>query len=417
MSEQALGDLRIIEYGDFISGPFCAKLLADLGADVIKIEEPLCGDSARRTGPFFNDVPDSEGSGLFLYLNTNKRGITLNLGTSTGVKVFRELVRNADVLIENTAPQTMTNLGLDYGSLSQSNPRLVMTSVTPFGQVGPYSQYKANDLICCNMTGLAYHTPAGGVENPAEQPPLKPGGRQSDFITGSTAAAATLFAVIARDSLGAGQQVDVSHQESVAAFLRSNVPAYTYDSQGAGVRLPGGRQGSRIRGIGYLPCRDGHIVNGCREEYQWRALLELAAGEEWEQDARLQGLFSEQFELFAFLDKWETIRPVVLEWTMEHTKEEIASLAQSKGIPIVPANSAEDIFNSRQFAERGFLVDIDHPHAGRLRYPGAPYKLSGTPWQARRCAPLLGQHNEEVLCGDLGYSEQDLTAMRAAGVI
>ncbi|MEE8397795.1 MAG: CoA transferase, partial [Desulfobacterales bacterium] len=228
MTDGALSDLRVIEFADFISGPFCAKLMADLGAEVIKIETPSSGDTARQTGPFPNDIAHPERSGLFLYLNTNKQSITLDPGTSAGADIFKELVKSADVLIENMPPSTMEGLGLDYESLRRINPGLIMTSITPFGQSGPYAHRKANDLICTQMSGLAYHTPSGGVDSP-ERPPLKPGGRQSDFIAGSTAAAATMFAVIARRTLGEGQHLDVSQHESNASFLRPQVAFHTYD--------------------------------------------------------------------------------------------------------------------------------------------------------------------------------------------
>ncbi len=511
MNEQALSDLKVLEYADFISGPFCAKLMADLGAEVIKIEEPSFGDTARQTGPFPNDIPHPERSGLFLYLNTNKRSITLNPQTLTGANMFRELVKTADILVENISPSTMEKLGLDYESLRQLNPRLIMTSVTPFGQFGPYSHYKANDLICYQMSGLGYHTRAWGVEPRLK--PVKPGGRQSDFIAGSTAAVATMFAVAARQALGVGQHLDVSQQESIACFLRNGVSAYTYDPEGMYRNWFGSRARTRRRGFGYLPCKDGYVINGSREEYQWRALMELVVGDEWEQDKRFKGALNGEFDVNTFLvewgetigsvilewtmkrtkeevttaaqsrgvpivpwggsfgfgylrckdgyvvngcreeyqwrpllelvvgDEWEkderfkgapngeydfatftrewgaTIGSVILEWTTKHTREEVTTAAQSKGVPIVPCNSTEDLFKSSQFAERGFFVEIDHSETGKLSYPGAPYKLSETPWRVDQPAPLLGQHNEEILCGKLGYSKQDLVRLRESGVI
>ena len=418
MSDQALADLKVVEYADFISGPFCAKLMADLGAEVIKIEEPSLGDTARRTGPFPNDIPHPERSGLFLYLNANKRSIALNPQTTTGASIFKELVKTADILIENMPPSTMEKLGLDYQSLRQINPGLIMTSVTPFGQFGSYSHYLANDLICCQMSGLAYHTPGGGVDSPEGDPPLKPGGRQSDYIAGSTAAAATMFAVIARQSLGVGQHLDVSQQESIACFLRHQVPFYTYDPEGAYQRAFGSRARIRRGAFGYLPCKDGYVINGSREEYQWRPLIGLAAGDKWEQDERFKGALEGEFDLATFMLEWgESVRSVLVEWTMKHTTEEVTAAAQSKGIPIVPCNMTEDLFESPQLAEREFFVEIDHPETGKLSYPGAPYQLSETPWRVDRPAPLLGQHNEEILCGRLGYSKEDLVRLRESGVI
>ena len=416
MRDRALSDIKVIEYADFISGPFCTKFMADMGAEVIKIEEPGYGDSARRCGPFLDDIPHPERSGLFLYLNSNKLGITLNLKAESGVRIIKELVKTADILVENRPLSTMKALGLDYDTLRQINSALVVTSITPFGQTGPYSPYKGDDLICSQMSGLSYHTPMEGSENPEESPPLKPGGRQSDFIAGNTAAVASMFAYRARQANGVGQHVDISQQESIASFLRHQVAFYSYDPDGVYPNWYGNRE-SRLRGIGYMPCLDGYFINGCREEYQWRAFLELAIGPGWEQVEILKNLFTEAFELHTFLDQFVTIRPFILEWTMEHTKEEITALAQAKGIPIVPANTAEDVFNSEQFSERGFFSDIDHPDAGKLRYPGASYKFSETPWQIDKPAPCLGQHNEEIFCGRLGYSKKELVQLYHSGII
>ena len=506
MSDGALSDLKVLEYADFVSGPFCAKLMADLGAEVIKIEAPSSGDTARQTGPFPEDVPHPERSGLFLYLNTNKRSVTLDPSTPTGAAIFKELVKTADVLIENRPPSTMERLGLGYESLRQINPGLIMTSVTPFGQFGPYSHYKANDLICCQMSGLAFHTPTGGVASD-EIPPLKPGGRQSDFVAGSTAATATMFAIIARQTLGEGQHVDVSQQESIASFLRHQVPYYTYDPEGlpyltlydnsARIRrpivcqdgfimiactenaqwralleliagdnwerneelrdavegeyrpsefiqkrketidpilrnwaakltmeeavsavgnrdIPIGALGGSF-GFGYLPCQDGYIVSGCREDYQWRALVEMTVGSEWQEDERFKDIGD--FDFTTIYSWGGVVGSLAVEWTIEHTREEVTKAAQSRGIPIVPCNSTEDLFRSPHFAERQFLVEINHPQTGKLSYPGAPYHLSETPWRVNRPAPLLGQHNEEILCERLGYSKEELASMRESGIV
>ena len=416
MDTRALSDLKVVEYADLISGPFCTKFMAVLGAEVIKIEAPGHGDSARRCGPFLNDIPHPERSGLFLYLNTNKLGLTLNLKAESGVRIFKELVKTADLLVENRPVSAMKTLGLDYETLSRINPGLVVTSISPFGRVGPYSRYKGDDLICCQMSGVSYHSPMEGVENPGEIPPLKFGGRQSDFIAGNTAAVAAMFALTARLANGEGQHVDVSQQESLASFLRHQVPCYSFDPDGVYLDWYGSRE-ARVRGIAYLPCKDGYIINGCREEYQWKALLELAIGPDWEQHEALKSVFGEGFDLSTFLDQFVTIKPFILEWTMAYTKDEITELAQGKGIPIVPANTVEDVARSAQFAERGFFTDLDHPVAGKIRYPGAPYTLSETPWQLDRPAPLLGQHNEEILYGRLGYSKEDLVRLYQSGTI
>jgi crotonobetainyl-CoA:carnitine CoA-transferase CaiB-like acyl-CoA transferase len=226
-----------------------------------------------------------------------------------------------------------------------------------------------------------------------------------------------MFAVVHRRATGMGQHVDVSQQESIACFLRHQVSYYTYDPEGEYVTRYGDRQKGQARGLGYLPCLDGYVVNGSREGHQWRALLEMVAGEEWEENETLKDALSGEFNLFAFVEKISTFRPVILKWMMKHTREEITDMAQARRIPIVPCNSAEDLFRSPHLAERESFVEIEHPQAGELTYPGAPYQLSVTPWRIDRPAPRLGEHNEEVICGGLGRSREDLERMRESGTI
>ncbi len=415
MSRGALDDVKIVEYAHFISGPYCAKLLADLGAEVIKIEEPGVGDEARRAEPFLNDIPHPERSGLFLYLNTNKLGITLDLKTAAGLKLLKELLKEADIFVENNSPSVAKELGIDYESLKEINPRLIVTSITPFGQTGPYRDYKATDLICCHMGGLGHNTP-GSVQNAAEQPPLRPGGRQTDFVAGSTGAMATLFALFARQATGQGQHVDISEQEAIASFVRMEIAFYTYNTERY-LSIPPNRQRPSSP-VGFLPCKDGYIANGCREEYQWRHLFQTIAGTDREKEEKIMSFFDgEVLSIASIMQKWDTVRPFILEWTMNHTREEIFQMALANDFPITPSNTMDELFKSPQLAEREYFVEIDHPATGKLQYPGSPFKLDRTPGQVRRPAPLLGEHNEEILCQRLGYSKQDLIKLREHQVI
>jgi crotonobetainyl-CoA:carnitine CoA-transferase CaiB-like acyl-CoA transferase len=267
------------------------------------------------------------------------------------------------------------------------------------------------------MSGIAYHTPLGGVDDPLNQPPLKPGGRQSEYIAGSTAATATMFAVLHRSAGGLGQHVDVSQQESMAVFLRHQVAYYTYDPEGEYPTSYGSRERGKLRGFGYLPCKDGYVVNGSREAHQWRALLEMAAADEWEADKELRDILDGEWDLFLFVEKMVNIRPVILEWMATRTKQEIAEMAQARRIPIAPCNSAEDMFNSPHLTERESLIEIVHPETGPLTFPRAPFRFSETPSRIDRPAPRLGEHNDEILGGRLGYSGQDMAELREAGVI
>ena len=194
-----------------------------------------------------------------------------------------------------------------------------------------------------------------------------------------------------------------TQEEVISAAESRNIPMV----------LPGG-----FYGFGYLPCKDGYVVSGCREPYQWREFIGLVAGDTWEDDERFKGLLDGEFDIAVFLAAaGPAIWPLMTEWAEDRTREEITTAAQRRGIPIVPCNSTEDLFRSPHFLERQFLVEIDHPQTGKLRYPGAPYHLSETPWRVERPAPLLGQHNREILCERLGHSEQELESMRASGII
>ena len=195
MSDGALGDLKIIELADMIAGPFCTKAMADLGAEVIKIEKPGDGDPTRQRGPFPQDQSHPDRSALFLYLNTNKRSITLDITTPAGARLFRDLVKDTDILVETQPPGTLDAVGLGYPHLREVNPHLIMASITPFGQTGPYKGYKAYDLNCYHFGVVGYETPFNQVTDPATQPPLKAAGEQADCLAGWTTATAIICAV------------------------------------------------------------------------------------------------------------------------------------------------------------------------------------------------------------------------------
>ena len=401
----ALSDLKVLECGHFITGPYCAKLLGDLGAEVIKIEEPGIGEEARRYEPFLSNVPHPERSGLFLYLNTNKLGITLDLKKAIGVKIFKELVKDADILVENNPPQVMPQLGLDYESLRKINPRLVMTSITPFGQSGPYRDYKAYDLNLWYAGGMGYITREEVLgSEPGLGPPVKAGGRQADFTSGLTAAVATMCALYSRQTTDRGQWVDVSELECIAALPQAPTAFPVLEG-----RIVGKFVESLYPG-GLMHCKDGQVLIRLIEENQWMGLFELMGNPEWTQGGWWMNLQ-------ARVDNNELINTMVMEWAAQHTSAELLKWAKEKHIPIAALNTAEDIVSDKQFIARGFFVEIDHHETGRIKYPSASYKLSETPWCVSSPAPLLGQHNEEIYCQRLGYTKEDLVKMRELGVV
>jgi len=404
MSKYALSDLRVIEFGELVAAPFCAKLLADLGAEVIKVERPQRGDVARSYGPFQGDVPHLERSGLFLYLNTNKLGITLSPTSSEGIKIIKELVAESDVLVESNPPGVMKQLGLDYQSLRQINPQIVVTSITPFGQTGPYSDYRAFNLNTWHAGGLGYVWRERYLED-GIGPPLKGAGTLADFHTGVSAAVATMCAIIRRDFTGGGQHIDVSAQECMASVLGSVFATLQMTGQIVG-------RGADVRSAMMQPmlCKDGSVQLTGREEAQWQALMDAMGNPEWAEEDWCQSRQSRA-------ENADVLRLLMAEWTMAHTKDEIVESVQSRRAPASMVKDMGDVVKDRHLRSRDFFVAADHPETGVVEYPSAPHKLSETPWSIRRPAPLLGEHNEEIYSDRLKYSREQLVEFREAGVI
>lgn len=405
MSGGALSGLKVLEYSNFISGSYCTKLLGDLGADIIKIEKPGIGDRAREWGPFPQDIPNPEKSGLFLYLNTNKLGVTLEMGNTMGIKLFKELVKRADVLVENNPPKEIENLGINYETLHKVNPSLVMTSISYFGQTGPYRDYKGSDLISLHASGEAFINPKRGVSDIEKEPPLKLPHHAGDFMTGLAATVCTMSAIIDRRETGRGHHVDLSEQEALAYLLSQQVDDYI--EKGTSFRRATAEKGNMSD---EFPCKDGYVVLFALTDQTWASLVEIMGKPDW--------TMTEQCKTFnSRREHWGEVRKKIEEWTSARTMQEVSRMAQAKRIPCSPVNTAKEVLNAEDLAARHYFVDIAHKEAGTIRFPGAPYKLSATPWGIRRPAPLLGEHNEEVYCRMLGYSKQDMAKMRQAGVI
>jgi crotonobetainyl-CoA:carnitine CoA-transferase CaiB-like acyl-CoA transferase len=402
-SSPALEGIRILEYCSMVSGPFCTRLMADLGAEVTKIEPPGAGDKARQMPPFPGDIPCQDKSGFFFYLNTNKRGITLDPAKARGREIFRELAKYADVLVEDRPPGEMEALGLGYDELKKINPGLIMASITPFGRTGPFKDYKAYPLNTAHASGQAYLLPLPSPD--LDRPPVKPGGHISDYDPGLVAAVAVLGAIFWKGISGQGQFIELSKQEALISMQRVESVTYANDQvvitrMGHKDPLPGG----------LLPCKDGHVVIIIPEDHQWKALMELMGNPEWSQEPWCQGWEARRKNSRA-------IHQRLVNWTMRHTKEEIFRKGQALGCPISPCHSAEDIIKSEQLEARGFFKEIDHPELGRFKFPTSPYRLAESPWEFRRAAPLLGESNEEVYCGLLGYRKEEIEKLKKEGVI
>ena len=407
MSLKALDGLKVVEWSDFVSGPYCCKLLAELGAEVVKVEKPGTGDRARSYGPFPGDIPHPEKSGLFLYLNTNKLGVTLNVNNARGARIFTELVGWADVVLENHPPAEVETLGLQWDNLKSLNPTLVMTSITPFGQTGPYRDYRACDLNLFHASGLAFVNPSDGVEDAEQQPPLKGPLHQGDMVAGLTAAVATMSAVFAAALTGQGQHVDVSEQEGLASIMRREFAVHTMEGL-SWTRLRGSMPGVTTSDI--YRCSDGLVYLACGQDRMWQGWLDAMGNPEW----AMTELFVDRVSR---RENWDAVKALIEEWTMERTRAEVATAADARRVPCRPLNTVEDVVHSELMAARNYFQTVAHEEAGEVTLPGAPYVLSKTPWQIERPAPLLGEHNVEVFCELLGYSREDLVRMRANGAI
>jgi crotonobetainyl-CoA:carnitine CoA-transferase CaiB-like acyl-CoA transferase len=384
----------VLEVGHQVGAAYATKLLADLGADVVKIEPPGTGDDARRRGPFPHGEPHPERSGLFLYLNANKRGVTLDLTRPAGRAAFDRLVTDADLLVHNVHPTAMPAHGLDYARLSALNPGLVMTSITPFGLSGPHAHYRATDLVLWNAGGVA--TLNGDPAHP-ELPPLKPFGDQSGFQAGLHAAIPSLAALFARLTTGRGDHVEVSTQEALASMLELTFEFWPYCG------LVASRLGAKpIQPLCFMECRDGWIFICCVEEHQWRAFVEIMGSPEW---AEME-LFENRLARGANFD---ALQALLQEWCAEQSVYDLYAKAQAKRVPFAPVSTMGDLLASEHLRARGFFATLDHPTAGPLTVPGAPYRLGATPWELRRPAPTLGQHTREVLA-PLGIDVDALVA-------
>jgi crotonobetainyl-CoA:carnitine CoA-transferase CaiB-like acyl-CoA transferase len=404
MSDGALAGLKVLEYGEFVSAPYCGKLMADAGADVIKVEKQGAGDKSREYGPFPQDIPHPEKSGLFLYLNTNKRSVTLNLKTAAGRKVFKELVQWADVLIENTPLSDLPKLGLDYETLHDINPRLVVTSITYFGLTGPYADFRGCDLINTHTSVEAFLNPAYEVYDPERNPPLKLPGHSGDFLSGLMASICTMSGVFAQKMTGEGQHIDLSQQEAVAAIICHEVGDY-FD---AGITYLRDRK-YRWWDSPKYPCSDGFIMMNIPPQF-WEGVIKMMDSPAWAQNPAYK-------TPIGLNEHMKEIQPQLIAWFKQHTCADVVKRAMAQRLDISIVQSAKQLAENEMFEARKFMVEPVHPVAGKMRFPGAPCKFSATPAPTPRAAPLLGEHNAAVYGGMLGYSPEKLEKLHQAGTI
>jgi CoA:oxalate CoA-transferase len=400
----ALQGIRVVEWGNLVSGPYCGKLLAELGAEVIKVEPPASGDDSRYLGPFPGDTPHPERSGLFLFVNLNKRGVTLAPQTSAGRRLLGLLLESADIFLENQPLALVQEVGLDYETLKRQHPRLIVTSVSPYGRSGPYQGYRGYDLTANAMSGLSFGT------GHSHREPLTTPLHQASYLAGVGAAFSSIVALLGRDLTGQGQLVDVSEAQVIGTLLTGyHLPTYIYRG------VAGWRSGNRMR-LGLfpncvLPCKDGYVCIDAPQLEQYQRFLALLGEQDWMQDPRYRDrrAMSDQYP--------EEAESLIAPWFMQRTKEEILQLCLEHRIPCVPVKTFDEVLDDPQLTARDYFQEFPHQEAGSYRYPGPPYRLSESPCQIIRPAPALGQHNEEIFCGELAYRREELAELAKAGII
>jgi CoA:oxalate CoA-transferase len=396
MPERALSGTTVLDLTRHVSGPYCTKMLADYGAEVLKVEEPGEGDPARAVGPFINNEPRLEGGGLFLYLNTNKKSVTLDIEKPAGAKLVKELAKKADVLVENFSPGVMPGLGLDYATLKDLNPRLVMTSISSFGQTGPYRDFAATDLTIWGLSGILYEC------GEPDREPLKMGANFTEYVSGLYGTLVTLSALYYRDETGKGQHIDLSASEAFHTMQPSMTLVFSYAGfirRRAGIHFP----------WGIMPCKDGYIGFFLPTQTHWEMLCTLLGMPELRDKPEYETPLLRE-------ERRDEISAIVCSWLKDRNMEDVFHAAQELRMPLTTVPNMSQIMETQQYKERGYFVEIEHPATGPLKYPGAPFKLTDTPWRAGR-APLLGEHNEEIYCGRLGLTRDDLTRLRSEAVI
>jgi benzylsuccinate CoA-transferase BbsE subunit len=417
--ESLLAGCRVLDLADE-KGLLCGKLLGDLGADVIKIEPPG-GDPSRNTGPFYQDIPHPEKSLFWFFTNLHKRGITLDIRTPEGKAILERLVETADFVVESFEPGYLESLGLGYSDLSRINPRIILTSITPFGQTGPYSHFKATDLVGVATGGMVY------IYGELGRPPNRLSCPQFYFLGGLHGATGSMIAHYHRELTGEGQHVDVSCQEAVVLSLMIVAEIWDmlqYNYRGMGPFYAGARPGglplfSRV----VYPCRDGHVfilLTGASQAgmiASSKALVEMA---------NLDGMALElrdypwhQIDASTITqEELDTLTNAIAEFVKGKTKAELADEALKRGILLAPITTVKDVWECPQFAARGFWQQVEHPELGTsITYPGYPIKMSETPYRVQRRAPLIGEHNEDIYVREMGFSNQEVAALKTRSVI
>lgn len=383
-----LAGVTVVELGDGTAGPYAAKLFGDFGADVIKVEGPA-GDSTRRRGPFPSDRPDPEASGLFMYLNINKRGAVLDLAKPQDQAVMHRLLARADIFISNLPVKQLEACGLGAKTLRSRHPRLIVTTISPFGAEGPWADKLGDELVAYAMGGIAYSTPGmpDAADDLVKEPPLHPACFVAETVAGIVAAEATMAALIGRARTNQGCHVELSEQAAMAAMQIRDVTNAAYVGSHYN-RLLNPVTIGRMPNF-YLPCKDGYVTVAGPMEIHWERLTQTMGNPAWAQSE----LYSTEAARTA---NWITLRLNLIDWTMTLSSDELHAFGEKSQLPIFPFYSIRQMVDSEHSRVRGTLAEVEI--GGKpARMPAAPFQMRATPWSMRRPAPRFGEHTAEIL--------------------
>ncbi|MBS1251017.1 MAG: Succinyl-CoA--L-malate CoA-transferase beta subunit [Anaerolineales bacterium] len=401
--QRPLAGTRVLSLGQYMSAPYCTMLLADAGAEIIKVERPGTGDPRRVIAPFAESEDGEHMGGGFMAYNRNKKSVALNLKADRGRKIFKDLAKTSDVVVENMRPGVTARLGVGYEALKEINPGLVYTAISGFGQLpeleGPYTDRPAFDIVVEAMSGIMHLV---GYE---DGPPQWTIYGLADLHTGLVAAFSTLLALFMRERTGEGQFVDAAMYDSMLALNERMVMLYTLTGQ----MQPRGRmryQGPRAA----FKAADGYLAFNVPDDVQWRRLCEAIGREDLIDDPRTA-------EGPARGENAGFVRSVIEEWLVDKTREEARAILGERGVPTGPVHTADEIFNCPQVEARQMLVDVEDEAFGTYKFARSPMTLSAAPTIEAKRAPRLGEHTRPVLQELLGYDDAELDVLEAEEVI